>query len=403
MNDELYADLLIRRSTDLVSQYFFIAGYIIWSVYSVLFLTTIVSDPAHTFMPIRLAGLVLMLASVVLKRNIRVNALALIVTILALVFFAGDTYIFAQHAVPIESAFIIIAALGVSFDLLLKYLIPVKAFVIAVIIFASRLGIISDQITGGSRTRHYLGFEWTSYASYLFLFVIILCIAYYKDRIKWWAVIAIILFNQYLYMLTNTKTPYLIVLISLLGWVALSKSSYIRLLVSRCSKAIIVALLPLLTLLNMFLSETQHGSTKLDNLVSGRFTLGHEALTKFGMSLFGHNIKSVVSPDNPLQTYFTIDSGLLRLLLNFGIIAFILYYIGLLIVQYRLLKTSSYFTLFAIWIVILTGFTDPWMLFVDFNVFLLLVMNAGTLRSKDFKALSGSNASDFAVLNKNIS
>ncbi|WP_462399555.1 hypothetical protein [Lacticaseibacillus pantheris] len=371
------------KSPDLNTR-IFITGFLIWSVFIVLYWSTVVPDTAHTFRIIRLLGMAIMLASFLFKKNVQVRPWQFVVLMASLIFLAINSFLFAHDSITIDLSIVLASSIGVNFASILDYYIPLRFFELASVVIAARLGFINDEVSGDGRNRHNLGFYWSSFAPYMLFFLVLLCVQRYKGKLSGWVVLGSLIVNQYLFYMTDTKTPYLLTLLAIFVWFTLKYSSHIRHLVMLLGKPLGIVLFPVLTVINVFLSLTQAKGSVLDKMVAGRFALGNTALSDYGVGIFGQRIFAHVHPEGPLESYFTIDSGLLRLLIQFGMIAFILYCGALAILMIRLANEGDVFTISVVFLVILSGFSDPWNLYVDFDVFLLLIPAAIVFHQNDF-------------------
>ena len=84
------------KSPDLNTR-IFITGFLIWSVFIVLYWSTVVLDTAHTFRIIRLLGMAIMLASFLFKKNVQVRPWQFVVLMASLIFLAINSFLFAPR------------------------------------------------------------------------------------------------------------------------------------------------------------------------------------------------------------------------------------------------------------------------------------------------------------------
>ena len=108
--------------------------------------------------------------------------------------------------------------------------------------------------------------------------------------------------------------------------------------------------------------------------VKSRLILGRLAFEQQYISLFGNNYGELglSDADDTSVFYFAIDSAYIKILLMFGIIAFILYLLFFKRAQERLYGIGRYYAVFLLFVYALDGLMDYWMYDLSYDLFILL-------------------------------
>ena len=102
----------------------------------------------------------------------------------------------------------------------------------------------------------------------------------------------------------------------------------------------------------------------VDKVFTGRISLGGFSLYYFGISLFGGNIDYSV---NTGLKYFVVDSGLLLLLQDWGLIITILMSVIFIMLMRMLMKNKEYALIVYMLIIILWSFNEDIFISVGSN------------------------------------
>lgn len=140
-----------------------------------------------------------------------------------------------------------------------------------------------------------------------------------EQKANWIELIIIFGLNYVLYKLSTLRLAFYLVCIILVLYIILIKFNMFKLkakpLVIACSLTF-----PLLFFLSIWSNSAYNTSSplfvKMNQLLSERLDLGHQALDMFSINLFGHYIQTIKTAD----TYFYVDSGFLFSLLGYGLL-----------------------------------------------------------------------------------
>lgn len=185
------------------------------------------------------------------------------------------------------------------------------------------LGLTPDNLVYRSGvTIETFGFGWYSVVPFTFLFVILEWFYYKserKKRISWVELIIIFLINIWLYSVTTLRLTYYLTLLVLGLYVILVKLDFIDLR-KRAYVVLSVFLYPIMFGFTVWMNWIYDPSVpvlaRLNTVLTGRLSLGHEGLERYEIGLFGQKIQTSAGQDS----YFYIDSGYMYSLLGYGIL-----------------------------------------------------------------------------------
>ena len=135
--------------------------------------------------------------------------------------------------------------------------------------------------------------------------------------------------------------------------------------------------------------------TKLDALFSNRFRMMNEAFDKYGFTWFGEKIEWVgygglIDPvASTAGKYNFVDCSYGKVLLDYGIIFFVLVLIGYAVIYHTASKELDYALIIAISVVLVVSVMEPRLVSIEMNPFVLLLgrfflkSNRGTLRKRE--------------------
>lgn len=349
------------------SFYVFIFGLFIWELSSII---NFMSNPNLQLVSIlRYFGLGILIISKFLNLNLTIKDRHILVTFILATFFIINNVYFAKDSSFLEVIVLVLCSYGYNLDRIIKDYFWIRVISFSVIILLVLIGIIPNQITVfNSRIRYYMGFGWPSFSSFLLFFVVLyfIWINYNTFSLLWFLLFLVI--NQYLYKMTDTKTPYYLTIAILLIWLFFTKSRFN--FKFNFKWMIFLSLIPILLIcLITYLPLNAYKFPNINNILSGRLNYGYIGINTFGIKLFGQPYYESTIP----AQYFTIDSGLLRYLLHFGIISTLIMLVLYQRLILKLLKQQNYIRSIVIIFCFLSAFSDPWFLNISFNLFWIVL------------------------------
>lgn len=282
---------------------------------------------------------------------------------------------------------LLFGAKNIEFKKIVKWYLNFNFILIVSVMIIALLKIIPNLIYYSSHrpTRYSLGMVFPSNIAAFFLFMS-LAYCYLKfNHLKFWDYAIIFVVGCIGMKLTNTRLDFLstilIIPIMIIAQRAYRGNFYSKVIASFFWMA--VPITGWLVLTGSFF-YTPHNSIlrKLNSLSSGRLVLGYNAFQRFKPNLFGRSIKEYsyagVSghkfANNFGQVnhnYFYIDSSYLRMLLLWGIIAFIIIIICYSVIAVRSTAQRTYILSAIILIISLNLMFEPHVIQIIYNPFLL--------------------------------
>lgn len=236
------------------------------------------------------------------------------------------------------------------------------------IMFLSFSGFILNDTTtrGTSNLRYFLGFKTSTLPCTILLFTLLNFIAIFGYKLKWYIYFIYVLFGIFLYKLTDTRTGFLLVLVtSTIFLLMKNKKHYLKITRFLKSKSVkkFVFLMPLfiflfeVLLVKIYYLENDL-SFFLNRLLSTRLSNTKYLIDNYSFSFFGNNLPTTL--ENGF--YIGCDICYLYYLLNFGIFSLLITFY----LQYKLIKGAykckNYYFILLIIIVLIDGIVEPYLL-----------------------------------------
>lgn len=299
---------------------------------------------------------------------IRLAAISILAVLVSLI---------SNDRTPIHLLIIIVGAYGIRFEKIAKYILIIQGGIFGIIIVLSMLGITPSEITYRTNTnsiRFSLGFSYTTYPAILMYYFTGLYIYLRNKQVKVLEIIALLILNGAMYILTATRTEALLVILMLLGAAAIK--TFNGRLIERLLSLAPIILLPLflgVSLVSAYIYDSGNPAMKsMNSLLSDRLNLAHEAVIEYGIPLFGqsiewHNLEDQDVSEGEAEFNF-VDNGYLNMLLNYGIVPTAIVLLGFIILSFN--TRNPYLNLVLCVMYVHTLFT-PQMLQIVYDAYLI--------------------------------
>ncbi len=298
---------------------------------------------------------------------------------LAVVFFVGAVEYFVRDrsVMLFMLCIFIFSASSVDFDDILKVTLAVDVLVLAVTVGLSLSSIIPNHVWDeGVRHRYDLGFTYCTFASHLMLFITMVysCI---RKKITFFEAGVLGAASLWLYSYNNTRIDLFIVMPFLLCfyvWTHFSegvRKDFISKMIFQYG-GILTAVLSVAA--QAFYNPGVPVYAKLNELLSGRLYLGHEAIRQYGFTLFGQHIRWIGQGSvrkNPLLTYNYVDCSFLKYMLNYGMIVAILLLAGMLYIGKKAIERQEQALCVSLFFLYIFAMVDAELCVLAFHPFLL--------------------------------
>lgn len=304
-----------------------------------------------------------------------------IIKILLMVMLLGVISFHVGNNVLFCSFFFIIAARNMDMNHLIKIIFWIQVILTIGMAALSQLGVVSDwtyHLEG--RNRHSLGYLYPSYISSIFFYVILAYLLIRRNRLKLIEVVIIEVLNGIIFFLTDSKTSFFLTAITLMVfW--LIKFYKKELKMNVYSKILYVASIPIIAIVSImacFLySEENKVLLFINNFINNRLIMGHNAFLDHGLSLFGEQIQWIGYGglgylNSSLQgEYNFVDCSYVKVLLDYGIIFFVLMICGYALVSVRAIKNKDRYMCLCIIFMCIYSIIEPRIIEFGFNPFVL--------------------------------
>lgn len=310
--------------------------------------------------------------------------LKLIVIILAIVVsivFLQTNYLNAPFFI---SAFFFAGMHLYSNRLLKGYVVTTSAVVLFTLLMYFSGIYQYDTLEEGFRFRLYMGFTYVTFLANFFFHIILAWVAIKQRNITISETAVILVLNQLIMNWTDTKAVYYeIILLLAILWIFRFGKCIFK---GKIFKWFMILNMPFFAMLSIFLSATYNPANGLyawlNRLFTSRFSLGYEAIKIYGFNLFGNRISWVTGRYgiDRVENYFFVDSSYLQIALLYGLIVLCLVVIGFVYLSKKAFVEKKYMLCIALAFLSLHSFSDPQLLDLAYDPF-LLIMGAAILRT----------------------
>lgn len=280
---------------------------------------------------------------------------------------------------------LILGARNVDFRLIVKLYFGIGIIILALTGCASLMGIIKNLVYHRGATsvvRQSFGIIYpTDFAAHVFYLV--LAYSYLKfKKLGWKSYVFFVIIAWLLIKFCDARlSAYaLIILIPVMiigklayeGWSAPRMIAYFYWTVP--------VLLGYITFcLSYFYSSNNHIFWKINNLLSGRLKLSHEALNRYPMNIFGQHMvehgwggtKGIQMADKNPNNYFFVDSSYIRMTILYGIIVALLVLIIMTIISHRSIMHMEYALASIMVMVAISSVVEQRLYDIAYNPFLI--------------------------------
>lgn len=266
----------------------------------------------------------------------------------------------------------VLAARDIKFDELIKADFYAKLILVFIVALFYMLGMTNRTVFYGyfGSVRSSMGFGNPNTFGY---YIFSLCADYIYLNHKKIALkhsIVLVLISLVVGYLSNSRTSQL--LIALLAFTAPIAKLFKRLVEKKYFKVFILSLFLICTILSYYVALNYNPSNdiyyKLNETLSGRVTIAQRFLKKYDISILGNKIN--LTTYDKSYTYY-LDNGYIKLLLNYGLLTYIIVYI----IYYKNFKRAfnqkNIILILILSIYLVYGLTENVMFWLSGNIFLL--------------------------------
>ena len=247
------------------------------------------------------------------------------------------------------------------------------AFVITLLlgIFTPFKGnIVQTRFGGIERTRYGLGFFYASLGQFYFLSIVLAYILI-KEKIKLTESLIFVLISSIMFYFTDTKAPFVYSIFVIVLFIIIDKLKNTKIFDVFSFVAVLFQFIGCIGMYFMlyFYNGNNNVLNTINNIVTGRLELTHNALMRFGVKLFGQTAPEVLGD----PTCY-LDSSLMVLLVLFGLAVTVLSLCFMSYFAYLAYKNRKVAILVVIFFISLRGAFDLGFMAIQFSPVVLLFM-----------------------------
>ena len=303
----------------------------------------------------------------------------------------------AQELLIDASLFIDLAVLFLSADRrdfrsIAKFTLWVEGIGCAVIVTSSLIGLIPNvHITRFDGTiRYYLGFNYCTFLSHLFLNMVLLVLCLRREKIQYREIAAFVAIDIVIFALTDARNSFALVLFSLASAVVLKTRKgdareKIGKAIQRGAWAAFIVF-PLISLLVTVAYDSQSPAWQSANSVlSNRIAQTSASFERYGCTLLGQDIqfvgnglvigggKTTDAEAHPDGDHNYVDNSYMLSLINNGIIATLVFLWAFVCASKRAINDNDSWLSLALLMIAIHSLFDPQLLQLVYNTFLFIV------------------------------
>ena len=304
-----------------------------------------------------------------------------IVKILLIFILLGLVSLHIDSNVLFCSFFFIIAARNIDIRKLLLGAFWIQLILTIMIAVASQIGLVSDWMYNiEGRNRHSLGYIYPSYIASIFFYMILAYMYIRKEKLHLLETIMIGVLNCIIFVLTDSKTSFVLTFLAIVVFFALKyyKKELKNNLISKLLYSYSVFGIAIISIVTCIVYNDENNFlVKINSFINNRLIMGHNALMEHGVSLFGEKIRWIgfgglgYTTSALKEEYNFVDCSYVKVLLDYGIIFFVIMLSGYALVSYRAIKEKDRFLCNCILFMCIYSIIEPRIIEFGFNPFVL--------------------------------
>lgn len=266
---------------------------------------------------------------------------------------------------------------------ILKMFLFSNLLIFIITCICSLFNLIPDiTITREATIRYSFGYIYPLELTTHFLFLIMIYIYLRGNKYDSKDLIFINIINLLLFKITDARSSFLLIIIfSFTSYLVEKKKINIGKVKLRYFYIFLLACFIVPIVFSIMYNQDNLIMEKINQLLSKRVYLTQNAFNTYGFSLFGENIKWVaygrsLDPSSLNATYNYVDCAYAKILLDQGLIIFILIMIGYGNIMYNAFKKEDNMLKVIICIILTISILEPRLFSIELNPFLIM-MNFG--------------------------
>gem|GEM_PF-6366580 len=348
----------------------FFIGYAFWNASYILNSVQFFENQILFLKMLRYIGLIFPFFLILLRKKIEIKELIMLLS-MSLFFIFNNVYLSKDNNY-IDFIIFIIAAKGLDFLKILKMIFLFKVMMYLSIIMASVFSVLpSFSMFIDGRMRNSLGFTWVTFAPQSFFYIVSMYLILKQKKLLFLDIVIINLINLFLFFQTGTKSPFVFIIILSIGCYIMNGGNSIR----KLFKWSFMLLIPLCSILILYLSYNYNSFLQLDAILSNRLRLGNQSILYNGINLWGKPVIFNSELNVIGYNYNYVDSSYLQYIIKYGVLSFMLFGIFFMSFQKKICDTNNRFVVFVLTMIIIHGTFDPQFVQLYQNVYLFLLLS----------------------------
>ena len=287
----------------------------------------------------------------------------------------------------LEVAFLIIGARDVDFSKILRVYLIVTVPILVGTVVGSQLGIVENLIYHRGQTpRAAFGFIYpTDFVANIFYIVLVWCVLR-NVALRYCELAFIVILAVFAYVFCEARMNVLCLTLAAVSFLVLKKWNSTGKFRKKAEIESGVSLLLIwgsafFAFLMVFLSYFYRPDSvfwqKMNAFLTERLFYGHRGFEEFGVTLFGQKlpIHGMGGTTELIEDYFFLDSSYVKILLEYGIVLFVMVLVMFIFDAYKLRQRKQYYTLVALALLFVQCTMEHHMLEIAYNPFLFLVFS----------------------------
>lgn len=291
-------------------------------------------------------------------------------------------FLVTRERLPLILLILLWAASFYDFKQLLRIYVGATGTLMLVSFIASHYNLITEITTDRLEvTRYSMGYVYPLelVAHYLFIGLSIIYIS--GKAIKYTDLLLLNIFNFLLYIISDSRTSFLLLIVVSVATLILTKFKLDKLL-RKVPSMIYYLFLGVCSFVLMFLSfffiDGPEWVARLNQTLSGRIELITYAFDKYEFTLFGQKIEwvglgTVTNMNGIWEKYNFVDNAYAKMLLDYGILFFILILIGYAVIYKTANEQKDYILIIIISVILVLSIMEPRLVSIEMNPFVLLL------------------------------
>lgn len=316
-----------------------------------------------------------------------INYLKQHIFLCCVIFLTCIPVIITRNKMPLILTIVMWACSFYDIKKILKSFLYSNLLIFVITCICSLFNVIPDiTITRGTTIRYSFGYIYPLELTTHFLFLTMIYVYLRGNKYDFRDLIFINIINLLLYKITDARSSFiLIILFSFISYFVEKKKINIGKVKLRYFYIFLIVCFIVPIVFSIMYNPNNLVMEKINGLLSNRVYLTQNAFNTYGFSLFGKNIEWVaygrsLDPSSLASTYNYVDCAYAKILLDQGVIIFILIMLGYGNIMYNAFKREDNMLKVIVSIILIISILEPRLFSIELNPFLIM-MNLGLVLS----------------------